>query len=70
MKSGDISDPVRTRAGFHVLRVTERVGTGHKPLVEVSDKIRDSLYNEALEERFRSWLSRDLRERHHVEVLD
>ena len=70
MKPGEISDPVRTRAGFHVLRVRERAGAGQKPVGDVSDQIRDTLYNEALEQRFKSWLSRDLRERHHVEVLD
>src|SRR5205809_705349 len=41
-----------------------------KPLDEVRDEIREALYNQALEERFQNWLSRDLRERHHVEVLD
>jgi hypothetical protein len=36
----------------------------------VKDDIREHLYNDALEERFQNWLSRDLRERHHVEVLN
>ena len=67
---GAVSEPVRTGAGFHLLRVDERIAAGHKPLEEVQDEIRDSLYNDALEERFENWLSRDLRERHHVEVLD
>ncbi len=70
LQPGEISDPVRTRAGFHVLRVRDRTAAGHKPLADVSAAISDALYNEALEERFKSWLSRDLRERHNVEVLD
>jgi hypothetical protein len=39
-------------------------------MAEVQDEIRDKLYNDALEERFQQWLTRDLRERHHVEVMD
>src|SRR2546426_1163893 len=70
LEPGRVSEPVRASGGFHLLRVDERVGAGHKPLDEVQDEIRDTLYNQALEERFREWLSRDLRERHHVEVLD
>jgi hypothetical protein len=53
-----------------VLRVDERMESGHRPLEEVSDDIRESLYNDALEDRFQQWMSKDLRERHHVEVFN
>jgi peptidyl-prolyl cis-trans isomerase SurA len=69
LKAGEVSQPIRTSSGFHVLRVDERIGAGHRPYEDVKAEIRDALYNEALEERFQNWLSRDLRERHHVEVL-
>jgi len=65
-----VSEPILTGGGFHLLRVDERIAAGRRPLDEVKDDIRESLYNDALEERFQNWLSRDLRERHHVEVLD
>jgi parvulin-like peptidyl-prolyl isomerase len=67
---GQVSAPVQTAGGFHVLRVDEKIASGHRPLEEVKDDIRETLYNQALEERFQNWLSRELRERHHVEVLD
>jgi len=70
LKPGQVSEPIRTSAGFHLLRVDERIGAGHRPMAEVQDEIRDKLYNDALEERFQQWLTRDLRERHHVEVMD
>jgi parvulin-like peptidyl-prolyl isomerase len=70
LKPGEVSQPVRTATGFHLLRVDERVASGHKPLEDVSDEIRETLYNGALESRFENWLSRDLRERHHVELLE
>jgi len=70
LEPGEVSDPVKTPTGFHLLRVDQRIGAGHRPLDEVKDDIRDTLYNDALEERFQQWLSKDLRERHHVEVLD
>jgi peptidyl-prolyl cis-trans isomerase SurA len=70
LKTNEVSEPVRTGAGFHLLRVEERIDEGHRPIDEVRDEIRESLYNEALEQRFQDWLSNELRERHHVEVLD
>jgi len=70
LKPGEVSEIVRTDSGFHILRVDERVAAGHRPFDEVKDEIRQTLYNQALEDRFQNWLSRDLREKHHVEVLN
>ena len=70
LKPGEVSEPIQTAAGFHLLRAEEDIAAGHKPLDEVRDGIRDTLYNDALESRFQQWLSRDLRERHHVEVME
>ena len=54
LKPGEISEPVRSGGGFHLLRVDERIASGHKPLDEVKEDIREALYNEALETRFRT----------------
>lgn len=70
LEEGAVSDPIPTKTGFVLLAVDERTEGSHRPLEEVSDDIREALYNEALNKRFQDWLSRDLRERHHVEVLD
>jgi peptidyl-prolyl cis-trans isomerase SurA len=70
LKAGEVSQPVRTDDGYHLLRVDEVIAAGHKPLAEVRDDIRETLYDQALEERYKGWLERDLRERHHVEVLN
>ena len=70
LKGGEVSDPIESGGGFALLYVEERIGGSHRPLDEVSPEIREALYNEALQQRFQDWLSRDLRERHHVEVLN
>jgi peptidyl-prolyl cis-trans isomerase SurA len=43
---GQISDLVRTRAGFFIIQTEERRGGGLRPLEEVKDEIRDRLMNE------------------------
>jgi peptidyl-prolyl cis-trans isomerase SurA len=70
LERGGVSEPVRSGTGFHLLRVDERIASGYRPLAEVEEEIRATLYERALGERFGTWLSRDLRERHHVEILD
>ena len=46
LQPGQLSEPVRTRAGFQILQVEERRGGGARPIEEVKDEIRDRLVNE------------------------
>ena len=69
LKVGEVSEPVRTKVGLHLLKVEAREGAAHQNLDELSDQIKQQLYNAALEERFQKWLTEDLRKRHHVVLL-
>lgn len=69
LKAGTLSDPIRSSAGFHLLKVEEREGSIEQPFEAVADKIRDELYQEALQRRYERWLREDLREAHHVEIV-
>lgn len=43
MEPGEISDPVRTRFGWHVIKVEDKSGESVQPLEAVADQIRESL---------------------------
>jgi len=45
MKKGDVSGPVRTRFGFHIIKVEDKREERKKPLKEVKDQILKSLKN-------------------------
>jgi len=64
---GEVSEPVRTRAGLHLLKVEAREGEATERSAATSEEIKEKLYNEALEERFQRWITEDLRAQHHVE---
>jgi peptidyl-prolyl cis-trans isomerase SurA len=67
---GQLSDVVRTDKGFYILRVDKIEPPGYRSLDEARDQIRETLYQKAVEQRFQDWLSKDLRERHSVEVFN
>lgn len=69
LKVGEVSTPVRSKVGLHVIKVEAREGAAHQNLDTLSDQIKQQLYNAALEERFQKWLTEDLRKRHHVVML-
>jgi peptidyl-prolyl cis-trans isomerase SurA len=68
LKTGAVSEPVRTKVGVHILKVEAREGESHQSLDGLADQIKEQLYNAALEDRFQKWLVEDLRKRHHVEM--
>jgi peptidyl-prolyl cis-trans isomerase SurA len=67
LKPGEISDPVRSPAGFHILRVLERKGGEPRPFAEVQHKIREELTQAEAEKRFNEWM-KDLRSKAYVEI--
>lgn len=69
LKAGKISQPIRSPAGFHILKVEERQGAVEQPFEDVQEMIREELYQQELEERYARWLRDDLRAAHHVEIL-
>jgi len=70
LKVGEYSEPVRSEVGVHIVRLDERSTATHQPLAGLADDIKERLYNQALEERYKRWLTDDLRQRHHVEILE
>ncbi len=68
LRKGEISPPVRTSLGFHLVKAEDRRGGERLGFEAVSEQVRDELYNKTLQERFAKWLKTDLRKKHRVEV--
>ncbi len=65
---GQVSSPIRSSLGFHLVKLEEQEAGQIPPLPVVQGKIREELYAKALEERFQKWLKTDLRKSHRVDV--
>ena len=68
-KAGDISPVVKTKYGFHIVKVEEHQLPGVKPLDQVHAQIREKLTTEQAKGAFQTWLDNDLVKRHYVETL-
>ena len=57
MKPGDVSDPIRTKQGFVLLKVAEHHQAGIPAFDEIEPKIQDALYQERIEPALRAYLT-------------
>ncbi len=67
MKPGDVSDVIRTRQGFVLLKVTEHTQPGIPPLKDVEGKVQEALYMQKLDPALREYLTK-LREEAFITV--
>jgi peptidyl-prolyl cis-trans isomerase SurA len=67
MKAGDVSDVIRTKQGFVILKVAEHHDAGVPALSDVQAKIQDAIYMEKLQPALREYLTK-LREDAFIDV--
>ena len=67
LRTGEISDLVRSPAGFHILRVLERKGGEPRPFAEVQFKIREELSEAEAQKKFEQWM-KELKSKAYIEI--
>ncbi|MGA8503484.1 MAG: peptidylprolyl isomerase [Candidatus Sulfotelmatobacter sp.] len=69
MKSGDVSDVIRTKQGYVILKVTNHQMAGVPSLKEIEPKIQDALYYQKLQPALRAYLTK-LREDAYIDYKE
>jgi peptidyl-prolyl cis-trans isomerase SurA len=67
MKAGEVTDPIRTKQGFVILKVLEHTQAGVPPLQAVEGKIQDVLFYQKMQPSLRQYLTK-LREDAYIDI--
>ncbi len=67
LKVGDSTQPIRTRQGFVILKVTAHDQAGPAPMKDVEPQIQEALYMNAMQPALRTYLTK-LREQSYVDI--
>ena len=69
LKQGDVSLPIESRKGWHIVRVDEKEDSVIKPFVEVEEKIRQDLIEKKLEQ-YQEEKFEELNKRFNIKVFE
>jgi peptidyl-prolyl cis-trans isomerase SurA len=69
MKSGDVTDVIRTKQGYVILKVTNHQVAGIPSMKDVEPKLQDALYYQKLQPALRAYLTK-LREDAYIDYKD
>jgi peptidyl-prolyl cis-trans isomerase SurA len=69
MKSGEVTDVVRTKQGYVILKVTSHQVAGIPPMKDVEPKLQDALYYQKLQPALRAYLTK-LREEAYIDYKE
>ncbi len=67
LKPGESTQPIRTRQGFVILKLTEHVPAGPAPLKSVEPQVQEAMYIQQMQPKLREYLTK-LREDAYVDI--
>ncbi len=68
LRPGQISDVVRTRIGFHIIRLEARQAASMRPFTEVQEDLKSEILRDKTERRYQEWLE-SLRQQAYIKIL-
>jgi peptidyl-prolyl cis-trans isomerase SurA len=67
LKAGEWTQPIRTRQGFVILKVTDHQSAGVPPLKEIEPQIQEAMYTDQMQPALRVYLTK-LREEAYIDI--
>ena len=69
MKAGEVTDVIRTKQGYVILKVASHQMAGIPPLKDVEPRVQDALYMQKLQPALRAYLTK-LREQAYIDYKE
>jgi peptidyl-prolyl cis-trans isomerase SurA len=67
LKAGEFTEPIRTRQGFIILKVSDHIEAGIPPLDRIREQIGEQLYSQKVQPALREYLTK-LREQAYIDI--
>jgi peptidyl-prolyl cis-trans isomerase SurA len=67
LKAGEWTEPIRTRQGFVILKVTDHIAPGVASLKDIEPQIQEAMYSEQMQPALRAYLTK-LREEAYIDI--
>jgi peptidyl-prolyl cis-trans isomerase SurA len=67
MKKGDLSDVIRTKQGFVILKITDHISPGIPSFNDVENRVQEAVYMQKLQPALRDYLKK-LREQAYIDI--
>jgi len=67
LPQGQVSSVIQSSVGFHIIKVVDKRGAGHKSITVVREEIKAKLEDEKLEKKYDEWIT-SVRKRSHIDV--
>jgi len=68
MQAGEFSSILNTDMGYQIIYVQKIIKTDAKSMADVKSEIQQTLYDEAVDNRFQTWLQ-NLRQKSHIKII-
>jgi peptidyl-prolyl cis-trans isomerase SurA len=68
MSAGEYSSILKFAGGYQIIFIEEVLSTDPRAMAEAKNEIQEILYNEAINNRYNSWLN-ELRVRSHIKII-
>jgi parvulin-like peptidyl-prolyl isomerase len=64
---GQVSEPIPSPVGMHIIRVDDRKAAQYRPFEEVKEDIRNAVFQLKTEEAYQGWI-KDLKDKAYIEI--
>ena len=68
LAKGEISQPIKTRLGFHIIKVEDRKSAANLSLEQANNAVFQKIYERKFQQAFSRWLA-ELKEKAYIEII-
>ncbi len=69
LDEGEVSEPVYGGGGYYIVKLVDTKSSGRRDFDEVKKDIGDQIYEQRLSDRYKKWVTEDLRKDHRIDNL-